>query len=188
MRAAPGIGTESRLIDRLAGMSAPDGWKPQPPAPQEAYPQQPAPPQSGAVQPYVQPYPVQPYAQQYPVQQYPVQPYAQQPYAQPYPAQPMYPAPYPYPQSPPRGLSISSMVIGLVSLFFGFTFVLPIVGFVLGLMALKREPTGRAMAITGVVLNGLFLLGWAALVVLWVFVIGGLLAGVGGAASTGISA
>lgn len=150
----------------------PDGSKPQPPAPQQPYPRQ-----GIAPQPYPQqPYSPQPYPQQY----------AMQPYAQPY--APVYPAPYPYPASPPKGLSISSMVIGLVSLFFGFTFVLPVVGFVLGLMGLRREPAGRAMAITGVVLNGLFLLVWAALVLLWVFVIGGLLAGVGGAASTGIAA
>ncbi|WP_285026658.1 DUF4190 domain-containing protein [Plantibacter sp. ME-Dv--P-122b] len=168
-------------------MSTPDGSKPQPLAPQQAHSQQPVPPQ-----PYPQPqlqspqYEVQPYVQQapYPQQQpYPPQ-YGMQPYAPVYPA----PYPYPYPASPPKGLSISSMVIGLVSLFFGFTFVLPIVGFVLGLMGLRREPAGRAMAITGVVLNGLFLLVWAALVLLWVFVIGGLLAGVGGAASTGIAA
>ena len=170
-------------------MSTPDGSKPQPSAPQQAYSQQSVPPQPYPQQ-QLQPqqYGVQPYAQQapYPQQQpYPPQ-YGMQPYAQPY--APVYPAPYPYPASPPKGLSISSMVIGLVSLFFGFTFVLPVVGFVLGLMGLRREPAGRAMAITGVVLNGLFLLVWAALVLLWVFVIGGLLAGVGGAASTGIAA
>ena len=160
-------------------MSTPDGSKPQPSAPQQAYSQQSVPPQPYPQQ-QLQPqqYGVQPYAQQAP---YPPQ-YGMQPYA------PVYPAPYPYPASPPKGLSISSMVIGLVSLFFGFTFVLPVVGFVLGLMGLRREPAGRAMAITGVVLNGLFLLVWAALVLLWVFVIGGLLAGVGGAASTGIAA
>lgn len=160
-------------------MSTPDGSKPQPLAPQQAHSQQSVPPQQYP-QEQLQPqqYGVQPYAQQAP---YPPQ-YGMQPYA------PVYPAPYPYPASPPKGLSISSMVIGLVSLFFGFTFVLPVVGFVLGLMGLRREPAGRAMAITGVVLNGLFLLVWAALVLLWVFVIGGLLAGVGGAASTGIAA
>ena len=170
-------------------MSTPDGSKPQPSAPQQAYSQQSVPPQPYPQQ-QLQPqqYGVQPYAQQapYPQQQpYPPQ-YGMQPYAQPY--APVYPAPYPYPASPPKGLSISSMVIGLVSLFFGFTFVLPVVGFVLGLMGLRREPAGRGMAITGVVLNGLFLLGWAALVLLWVFVMGGLLAGVGSAASTGIAA
>ncbi|ROR83132.1 protein of unknown function [Plantibacter flavus] len=170
-------------------MSTPDGSKQQPPAPQQAHSQQPVPPQSYPQQQLQSPqYGVQPYAQQapYPQQQPYPQQYALQPYAQPY--APVYPAPYPYPASPPKGLSISSMVIGLVSLFFGFTFVLPVVGFVLGLMGLRREPAGRAMAITGVVLNGLFLLVWAALVLLWVFVIGGLLAGVGGAASTGIEA
>lgn len=170
-------------------MSTPDGSKPQPLAPQQAHSQQSVPPQQYPQQ-QLQP-------QQYPQDQLQPQQYGVQPYAQqaPYPPQygmqpyaPVYPAPYPYPASPPKGLSISSMVIGLVSLFFGFTFVLPVVGFVLGLMGLRREPAGRAMAITGVVLNGLFLLVWAALVLLWVFVIGGLLVGVGGAASTGIAA
>ncbi|NUJ89748.1 DUF4190 domain-containing protein [Plantibacter sp. MCCC 1A11337] len=170
-------------------MSTPDGSKPQPLAPQQAHSQQSVPPQQYPQQ-QLQP-------QQYPQHQLQPQQYGVQPYAQqaPYPPQygmqpyaPVYPPPYPYPASPPKGLSISSMVIGLVSLFFGFTFVLPVVGFVLGLMGLRREPAGRAMAITGVVLNGLFLLVWAALVLLWVFVIGGLLAGVGGAASTGIAA
>ncbi|MBF4566064.1 DUF4190 domain-containing protein [Plantibacter sp. VKM Ac-2876] len=172
-------------------MSTPDGSKPQPLAPQQAHSQQSVPPQPYPQQ-QLQPqqYGVQPYAQQAPYPQQQPNP-QQQPYPQQYgmqPYAPVYPAPYPYPASPPKGLSISSMVIGLVSLFFGFTFVLPVVGFVLGLMGLRREPAGRAMAITGVVLNGLFLLVWAALVLVWVFVIGGLLAGVGGAASTGIAA
>lgn len=143
-------------------------------------------------QPFGQPaqYPVQQYGQpaQYAVQQY-GQPQPGQPqYAQPGYGQPVYVAPYVYTPSPPRGLSISSMVIGLVSLFFGFTFVLPIIGFVLGIMGARKEPTGRAMAITGIVLNGFFLLAWVALVLLWVFIIGGLFVGIGGAASTGISA
>lgn len=186
----------------------------QPPAP--AIPQPPAPsvpPGYSGQTPQGAPYPVQgpqygqypqqsqyPQPSQYPVQQpfaqpaqYPVQQYGQpqpgQPYsAQPGYGQPVYGAPYVYTPSPPRGLSISSMVIGLVSLFFGFTFVLPIIGLVLGIMGARKEPTGRAMAVTGIVLNGLFLLAWVALVLLWVLILGGLFVGIGGAASTGISA
>lgn len=143
-------------------------------------------------QPFGQPaqYPVQQYGQsaQYPVQQYGQLQPGQPQYVQPGYGQPVYVAPYVYTPSPPRGLSISSMVIGLVSLFFGFTFVLPIIGFVLGIMGARKEPAGRAMAITGIVLNGFFLLAWVALVLLWVFIIGGLFVGIGGAASTGISA
>ncbi|WP_368410564.1 DUF4190 domain-containing protein [Kocuria sp.] len=66
--------------------------------------------------------------------------------------------------SGPKGLSIASMVIGLVSIFLGFTFILPIIGFVLGLVGLKKEPAGRGMAITGVVLSGLILAIWAVLI------------------------
>jgi len=59
---------------------------------------------------------------------------------------------------PPRGLSIASMVLGVLSLVFGFSVVVPILGFVLGSIALKREPEGRAFAIAGLWLNGVVLL------------------------------
>lgn len=197
-------------------MSAPDESTPQSQQPyvvQESKPAAPAVPQpsaEGAQQAQYGQYPQQaqypstgqyptagqyPQTGQYPQQgqyaqtgQYAVQSYAQPGYAQPAYVQPVYVAPYPYTPSPPRGLSISSMVIGLVSLFFGFTFVLPVVGFILGIMGARKEPAGRAMAVTGIVLNGLFLLAWVALVLLWVFLIGGFFIGIGGAASTGISA
>jgi hypothetical protein len=47
----------------------------------------------------------------------------------------------------------------------------PLVGFVLGIIGVRREPAGRGMAITGLVLNGLFVIAWA-LVIIFVFVIG----------------
>ncbi|MBT1681908.1 DUF4190 domain-containing protein [Curtobacterium flaccumfaciens] len=95
-------------------------------------------------------------------------------------------APYTYPQqvvvgyqpSPPKGLSVTSMVLGLVSIVLGFTFLVPLVGFVLGIIGIRREPAGRGMAITGLVLNGLFVIGWALVIVL-VFVVG-----IGAATST----
>lgn len=65
-----------------------------------------------------------------------------------------------YAVPPPRGMSIASMVIGIVSVFLGFTFFVPIVGLILGIVGLKREPHGRGMAITGIVINGLILAGW----------------------------
>ncbi|WP_423920418.1 DUF4190 domain-containing protein [Frigoribacterium sp. 2-23] len=74
-----------------------------------------------------------------------------------------------YQPAPPRGLSIASMVLGLVSVFAGFTFVVPIIGFILGIVGLRKEPAGRGMAVTGLILNGLFVLGWAILVI---FVLG----------------
>ena len=56
-----------------------------------------------------------------------------------------------------RGLGIASFVIGLVSLFAGYTFVVPIVGLVLGIVALRREPASRTFAIWGIVISGLML-------------------------------
>lgn len=85
-----------------------------------------------------------------------------------YPAQPFY-AP-----APPRGLSIASLVIGLVSLLAGAVVLVapPIVGLVLGVVALKREPAGRGMALAGIWINAAAL----ALLVLGAVLIVGLLA------------
>lgn len=58
-----------------------------------------------------------------------------------------------------RGFSISSLVLGLVSIVASYTFFVPIVGLVLGVMALKREPASRTMAIWGIVLNAVMLAG-----------------------------
>jgi hypothetical protein len=65
----------------------------------------------------------------------------------------------------PKGMSIASMVLGLVSIAFGFTFVLPVVGLVLGIIGLRREPTGRGMALTGVIVSSLILLVWVIIIV-----------------------
>ncbi len=59
----------------------------------------------------------------------------------------------------PRPLSITSFVLGLGSLVFGWTFVAPIAGLVVGILALGREPHGRAFAIWGIVLSSLMLAG-----------------------------
>lgn len=56
-------------------------------------------------------------------------------------------------------LGILSLVLGLVSIFAGWTFLAPIAGLVLGIMALSREPHNRTMAIWGIVLNGVLLAG-----------------------------
>jgi hypothetical protein len=76
-----------------------------------------------------------------------------------------------YQSGPPKGLSVTSMVLGLVSIVAGFTFLVPAVGFILGIVGLRKEPAGRGMAITGLVLNGLFVVGWA-LVIFFVIGIG----------------
>ena len=58
-----------------------------------------------------------------------------------------------------RGFAVSSLVLGLVSIVASYTFFVPIVGLVLGVMALKREPASRTMAIWGIVLNAVMLAG-----------------------------
>ncbi|MFT2706428.1 DUF4190 domain-containing protein [Clavibacter zhangzhiyongii] len=63
-----------------------------------------------------------------------------------------------YAAAPPKGLSITSMVLGLVSLVLFWTVVCPIVGLILGIVGVRKEPAGRGFAITGLVLNGLLLL------------------------------
>jgi len=49
---------------------------------------------------------------------------------------------------------ILSLVLGLVSIVTGFTFVVPIIAVVFGIMALRREPGSRTFAIWGIVLGG----------------------------------
>lgn len=65
-----------------------------------------------------------------------------------------------------------SLTLGILSLFVGFAIVPPVIGFVLGLVALRSEPSGRGAAITGVVLNGLVLLALvcAAVLIVLIFV------------------
>jgi hypothetical protein len=93
----------------------------------------------------------------------------------------MYAAPAPqvvymapgYVQLAPTGKSTASMWIGIVSLVFGFTFFLPLLGFILGVVGYKREPTARSMSITGLILNGIFLVGWSIVLLL---IVGGIIA------------
>jgi hypothetical protein len=58
-----------------------------------------------------------------------------------------------------KGLSVTSLVLGIVSIVAGWTFFVPVVGLVLGLVALNREPRSRTMAIWGIALNGVMLVG-----------------------------
>ena len=79
--------------------------------------------------------------------------------------------------APARGLSLTSFVLGLVSLFFGFSFVVPIIGLVLGFMGLRREPEGRGFALAGAWINGLILAFWTVTTIIVIFaVIGGAIA------------
>jgi hypothetical protein len=69
------------------------------------------------------------------------------------------PNPYAAPAAEARGFSISSLVLGLVSIVASSTFFVPVIGLVLGILALGREPASRTMAIWGIVLNGVMLAG-----------------------------
>ena len=67
---------------------------------------------------------------------------------------------------PSRGLSITALVLGLCSVVFAWIFVVvPIIGIVFGFLALRREPSGKAMAIAGLVTSGLGLV-WVLLLYL----------------------
>ena len=82
-----------------------------------------------------------------------------------------------YAVAPPKGLSLASMILGLVSVLFFWTFLCPLVGLVLGIVGIRKEPAGRGFAIAGLVLNGLLLLIPVA-VVLSILVAGGALFGI----------
>ena len=58
-----------------------------------------------------------------------------------------------------KAFSVASLVLGIASLAFGYTVIVPIVGLVLGILALNREPANRAMSIWGIVLSGLTIAG-----------------------------
>lgn len=97
------------------------------------------------------------------------------PYGQP-------PSPYSQPPGPygqgyygmpaePKTLSIASMVCGIASVIMGWLLLPQVAAIITGHMALRREPSGKGMAITGLVLGYLCLLGYGAF---WLLVIIGL--------------
>jgi hypothetical protein len=70
-----------------------------------------------------------------------------------------------------RTLSVSSLVLGLVSIVFGFTFIVPLLAIILGGVGAKREPHARAFAVWGIVLGALCMLGWLVAVVVIILVV-----------------
>jgi hypothetical protein len=147
-------------------MSEPGDQPPPPDQPQW----QPYPPPEQGQQPYppAQPYPQQPYQQQpyqqqpYQQQPYQQQPYQQQPYGQqPYPPyQQQYPAyGYPQPKGGTNGLAIASLVLA---------FLCSLAGLICGIIALNqirdRQQEGRGLAISGIVISCLSMVGSIALI------------------------
>lgn len=79
--------------------------------------------------------------------------------------------------------SITSFVLGVVSIVAGWSFIAPIVGLVLGIIALRRKSAERTLALWGVWLNGA-MLAISTLIALGIFAIMAL--GFFGGAYTGI--
>ncbi|MCR8670544.1 DUF4190 domain-containing protein [Agrococcus sp. HG114] len=87
---------------------------------------------------------------------------------------------YAYGAAQPKTLSIVSLVLGLASIFIGGSILVPIAGIIVGVMARKREPAGRTMALWGIWLSVAMLVLWA---LLWILAGGLLLAAIGLASS-----
>ncbi|RGE16873.1 DUF4190 domain-containing protein [Leucobacter sp. wl10] len=56
-----------------------------------------------------------------------------------------------------RGFAITSFVLGVASVVSGWTFIAPITGLILGVIALRRGTSERSLALWGVWLNGIML-------------------------------
>ena len=71
----------------------------------------------------------------------------------------------------PKRLSVTALVLGLSSVVFGFTILLPLVAIVFGILAAGREPTRKALSVTGIVAAVVFGGAWAAVIPLLVSVL-----------------
>ncbi|MET1088397.1 MAG: DUF4190 domain-containing protein [Arthrobacter sp.] len=81
-----------------------------------------------------------------------------------------------------KSLSIASMVCGIASVIMGWLLLPQFAAIITGHMALRREPSGRGMSITGLVLGYLCLLGYGAI---WLLLIIGLAVAGGAGSNTG---
>jgi hypothetical protein len=70
-------------------------------------------------------------------------------------------------------LAVWSLVLGLASIGFGFTFVVPIAGLVLGVLSRRREPEGRTMALVGIISSAVMLVGTLIALAVGLAVVGG---------------
>ncbi|RJU02524.1 DUF4190 domain-containing protein [Arthrobacter frigidicola] len=81
-----------------------------------------------------------------------------------------YPAPY---DAEPRGLSIAALILGAAAVFTGGLLILPqILAVVFGHLALRREPAGRPLALTGLIMGYVMLLVGLLLIVGFVLLVG----------------
>jgi hypothetical protein len=82
-------------------------------------------------------------------------PAAANPYANPYADSYATPA-----YSDSKNLSVIAFILGLSSLLLGQTFLIPIAAIVLGVIGYRREPSGHALAVWGIVLGAVMSFGW----------------------------
>ena len=68
----------------------------------------------------------------------------------------------------PKTLSIASMVCGIASVIMGWLLLPQFAAIITGHLALRREPAGKGMSITGLVLGYLCLLGYGAVWLLFI--------------------
>ncbi len=72
----------------------------------------------------------------------------------------------PYGPAEPRGLSIAALILGSAAVFTGGLLILPqLLAVVFGHLALRREPAGRPLALTGLIMGYVMLLVGLLLVV-----------------------
>lgn len=77
---------------------------------------------------------------------------------------------HPVDQHTAKSFSIASFIIGLVSIVAGWSLIAPIVGLVLGVIALRRKTAERTLALWGVWLNAaLLVLGTLTLIAVFAF-------------------
>jgi hypothetical protein len=72
------------------------------------------------------------------------------------------------PPARPATLSLVSMILGLTSIFFGGIIFMPAAAIVLGIIGLRREPNGKALAITGIIAAAVSVIIWVVVVIVFV--------------------
>jgi hypothetical protein len=79
---------------------------------------------------------------------------------------PQWNAPYPVAlaRSSSTVLARISVFCGIMSIFTGFVFLLPLLGLITGIISLAQRAGSPGRAITGVMLSGTFLLVWAGII------------------------
>ena len=80
---------------------------------------------------------------------------------------------YPVVATPPKGLSVTSMILGIAGLLIGFFFVglLSVAALVTGIIARRREPAARAFWLTGIITGAVGLAFGLIIVIIYVIAI-----------------